>query len=174
MKEISGGYCGGVPPLPIPNREVKPTCADGTAQQCGRVGSRLLLRSEALETEMSSGLFCIYPVFLLCYLRNPFCVYSVFFPYCLRNRLVLLLSFSRIAFGIVWCCSCLFSVLPLEFSCVYSAFLWNCFWSPFVFVLFLLCAYFVSVYFLCCFQIVLIFPPFNFYIIRRFVFYCLY
>ena len=42
---ISGGYCGGVPPLPIPNREVKPACADGTAMQCGRVGSRLLLMS---------------------------------------------------------------------------------------------------------------------------------
>ena len=40
---ILGGYCGGVPPLPIPNREVKPACADGTAMQCGRVGSRLLL-----------------------------------------------------------------------------------------------------------------------------------
>ena len=39
---LSGGYCGGVPPLPIPNREVKPTCADGTAIQCGRVGRRLL------------------------------------------------------------------------------------------------------------------------------------
>ena len=36
----SGGYCGGVPPLPIPNREVKPACADGTAMQCGRVGGR--------------------------------------------------------------------------------------------------------------------------------------
>ena len=41
-KRNSGGYCGGVPPLPIPNREVKPTYADGTAMQCGRVGSRLL------------------------------------------------------------------------------------------------------------------------------------
>ena len=40
-KDKSGGYCGGVPPLPIPNREVKPTCADGTAMQCGRVGSCL-------------------------------------------------------------------------------------------------------------------------------------
>ena len=44
INEISGGYCGGVPPLPIPNREVKPAYADGTAMQCGRVGSRLLLR----------------------------------------------------------------------------------------------------------------------------------
>ena len=57
-KEKSGGYCGGVPPLPIPNREVKPTCADGTAMQCGRVGSRLLLQTTALRTEMFSGLFC--------------------------------------------------------------------------------------------------------------------
>ena len=31
-----------VPPLPIPNREVKPAYADGTAVTCGRVGSRLL------------------------------------------------------------------------------------------------------------------------------------
>ena len=44
INEISGGYCGGVPPLPIPNREVKLAYADGTAMQCGRVGSRLLLR----------------------------------------------------------------------------------------------------------------------------------
>ena len=27
-------------PLPIPNREVKPERADGTAMKCGRVGSR--------------------------------------------------------------------------------------------------------------------------------------
>ena len=39
---IYGGYCAGVPPLPIPNRAVKPGCADGTAMQCGRVGGRLL------------------------------------------------------------------------------------------------------------------------------------
>ena len=28
---FSGGYSAGVPPLPIPNREVKPVRADGTA-----------------------------------------------------------------------------------------------------------------------------------------------
>ena len=27
----AGGYSGGVPPDPIPNSEVKPSCADGTA-----------------------------------------------------------------------------------------------------------------------------------------------
>ena len=32
-------YCRACSPLPIPNREVKPLMADGTAQQCGRVGS---------------------------------------------------------------------------------------------------------------------------------------
>ena len=59
-KDISGGYCGGVPPLPIPNREVKPTYADGTAMQCGRVGSRLLFeKSEALRVAIFSGLFVI-------------------------------------------------------------------------------------------------------------------
>ena len=59
----SGGYCSGVPPLPIPNREVKPACADGTAMQCGRVGGRPLF-SEALERFLRAFLFlpfkCIF------------------------------------------------------------------------------------------------------------------
>ena len=56
---LLGGYCGGVPPLPIPNREVKLTCADGTAMQCGRVGSRLLL-SRASDFERFLRLFCFH------------------------------------------------------------------------------------------------------------------
>ena len=56
---LSGGYCGEVPPLPIPNREVKLTCADGTAMQCGRVGSRLLL-SRASDFERFLRLFCFF------------------------------------------------------------------------------------------------------------------
>ena len=50
---LSGGYSGGVPPLPIPNREVKPVIADGTAMQCGRVGSRLLSVERFPEREVS-------------------------------------------------------------------------------------------------------------------------
>ena len=61
---ISGGYCGGVPPLPIPNREVKPACADGTAMQCGRVGGCHFLQSEDPDSAMSQGLFRVYSVFL--------------------------------------------------------------------------------------------------------------
>ena len=38
-----GDYSGGVSPLPIPNREVKPTNADGTASYCGRVGNQIFL-----------------------------------------------------------------------------------------------------------------------------------
>ena len=34
----------GDPPLPIPNREVKPNSADGTAKICGRVGHRHFYR----------------------------------------------------------------------------------------------------------------------------------
>ena len=52
LNPLSGGYCGEVPPLPIPNREVKLTCADGTAMQCGRVGSRLLSISETSITKV--------------------------------------------------------------------------------------------------------------------------
>ena len=56
---ISGGYCGGVPPLPIPNREVKPACADGTAMQCGRVGGRLLFFMSPLSGETDGGDFFV-------------------------------------------------------------------------------------------------------------------
>ena len=63
---LSGGYCGEVPPLPIPNREVKLTCADGTAMQCGRVGSRLLL-SRASDFERFLRLFCFPRGLVLCH-----------------------------------------------------------------------------------------------------------
>ena len=38
-----GDYSTGVPPLTIPNREVKSSSADGTALICGRVCRRQLL-----------------------------------------------------------------------------------------------------------------------------------
>jgi len=42
----------GCSPLPIPNRVVKPLMADGTAQQCGRVGScHIYLKSLSVQTE---------------------------------------------------------------------------------------------------------------------------
>ena len=62
---LSGGYCGGVPPLPIPNREVKPTCADGTAMQCGRVGRRLLsMKSLRFRKISEAFLFIFIGIFL--------------------------------------------------------------------------------------------------------------
>ena len=114
---------------------------------------------------MSSGLFGVYPAFLLCCLRNPFCfipssfrvifgallflscfsfvlsselfcVYSVFFPYCLRNRLVLLLSFFRVTFGILLCLFCLSLELPLEPFCVCIVFALCLFYFCLFFVLF--------------------------------------
>ena len=45
------------PPLPIPNREVKLTSADGTAPPGGRVGSCRFSKS---PTEKSAGLFFLY------------------------------------------------------------------------------------------------------------------
>ena len=59
---LSGGYCGEVPPLPIPNREVKLTCADGTAMQCGRVGSRLLLSKPQISKDFWG--FFVFPQIL--------------------------------------------------------------------------------------------------------------
>ena len=83
---LSGGYCGEVPPLPIPNREVKLTCADGTAMQCGRVGSRLLL-SRASDFERFLRLFCfshssafLSPSFFPQLLTAPFSFFT-FLPF---------------------------------------------------------------------------------------------
>ena len=53
----------GDPPLPIPNREVKPVSADGTAKICGRVGHRhffsrelqLLLRFSLFSYKAQKG-----------------------------------------------------------------------------------------------------------------------
>ena len=74
-----GGYCGGVPPLPIPNREVKPTSADGTAMQCGRVGNRLLLE-ESSETKVLGLFFYAFflrktILFFLLLNITPFCLH---------------------------------------------------------------------------------------------------
>ena len=84
---LSGGYCGEVPPLPIPNREVKLTCADGTAMQCGRVGSRLLL-SRASDFERFLRLFFfpqisqIYTDFLTC----SVCDFTDFLYLCIKKK----------------------------------------------------------------------------------------
>ena len=48
ISRAGDNFCGGLP-LPIPNREVKPERADGTAKQCGRVGNRPLFFNETLE-----------------------------------------------------------------------------------------------------------------------------
>ena len=63
-----GGYSVGVPPLPIPNREVKPVRADGTAYS-GRVGSRRPFRlSAALEkvSPQRHSFFCSTLLFFFC------------------------------------------------------------------------------------------------------------
>ena len=58
-KAYSGGFGPGVPPLPIPNREVKPGRADGTAPQCGRVGRRLFSTAVFQEISCETAFFVI-------------------------------------------------------------------------------------------------------------------
>ena len=55
-----GGYSVGVPPLPIPNREVKPVRADGTAYS-GRVGSRRPFRLSAALEKVSPQRHSLFP-----------------------------------------------------------------------------------------------------------------
>ena len=50
----------GDPPLPIPNREVKPNSADGTAFSCGRVGHRHFFFRRALVN--TKALFFVYDI----------------------------------------------------------------------------------------------------------------
>ena len=57
----SGGYSCGAPPLPIPNREVKPARADGTAPQSGRVGRRRLIGSLLIGFPVGRLFFCAIP-----------------------------------------------------------------------------------------------------------------
>ena len=47
----------GDPPLPIPNREVKPDSADGTAKICGRVGHRHFYEENFKQLRFS--FFCV-------------------------------------------------------------------------------------------------------------------
>ena len=71
-----GGYGAGVPPLPIPNREVKPGCADGTALQCGRVGGRPLFEPSWKRTFLARLFFSNISFFFSEMLRASILVYS--------------------------------------------------------------------------------------------------
>jgi hypothetical protein len=67
-------FCRGCSPLPIPNREVKPLMADGTAPQCGRVGSCHIHWSPVTYTDRAffMPLTCYYDHFFACLDPGPF------------------------------------------------------------------------------------------------------
>ena len=56
LTKYNGGNNDGDPPLSIPNREVKPISADGTAKPSGRVGSRQFIKS-VVDRVLSTALF---------------------------------------------------------------------------------------------------------------------
>ena len=60
--DIRGGFSRGVPPLPIPNRAVKPARADGTDTPVGRVGRRRASGSPGRLMTSGAPLFVPVPV----------------------------------------------------------------------------------------------------------------
>ena len=72
-----GGYSAEVPPLPIPNRVVKLSIADGTALRCGRVGSR---HFRELEEKSPGSLVFVSATLLICL---PFHKAACILPVCL-------------------------------------------------------------------------------------------
>ena len=83
---ISGGYSVRVPPLPIPNREVKPHRADGTAYKWESRSPPFSVSPPEVKT--SGGLFCMYS-FLLLPSENMPSVFLFFFPFFFLFSLVL-------------------------------------------------------------------------------------
>ena len=72
---ISGGYSDGAPPLPIPNREVKPVRADGTASS-GRVGSRRFFPEESgIPHNVECRISYLYDPHEGCFRLLPYALY---------------------------------------------------------------------------------------------------
>ena len=53
MKTLKGVYSDGDPPLPIPNREVKPVSADGTADRWESRSTPNLMRESYRDVTLS-------------------------------------------------------------------------------------------------------------------------
>ena len=124
---ISGGYCGGVPPLPIPNREVKPTCADGTAMQCGRVGRRLLsMKSLRFRKISEAFLFLVSRRFMFFMYSDIFYYYILFViilsKFLLFKHILLFFLFflKKIAFLCFYFTAVPFRNLPVRIDSAYS------------------------------------------------------
>ena len=117
IKKLKGVYGKGDPPLPIPNREVKPFSADGTAD---RWESRKMpnLDGESYRDVTLSFLCLIVSCFVLSYL---------ILSYLILSRLVLsclVLCTCSVFFFVMWCFgfslslfSAVFSVALLFFLC---------------------------------------------------------
>ncbi len=100
---LLGGYSSEVPPLPIPNREVKLTNADGTAYLGGRVGSRLFKRRPNVNSIFS---FLFAEISATPYLKCDLAVRSVlskshFFITALHNSSANR-KIERSKFGLLW------------------------------------------------------------------------
>jgi hypothetical protein len=110
-------FCRGCSPLPIPNREVKPLMADGTALSCGRVGScHIYWKSSG---EIPGTFFYLFPI--LRSFQRPlesekrsavkFCTNQIRYYLChplLKKRLVL-------------CVRCAKSALNITFQIIYNS-----------------------------------------------------
>ena len=78
----------GDPPLPIPNREVKPNSADGTAKICGRVGHRHFF-SRKLWTKVQGFFFLLSQlarvILVIHYIADIMCIAIIIPRSCSRS-----------------------------------------------------------------------------------------
>ena len=118
-REINGGNSDGDPPLPIPNREVKPVSADGTAIPSGRVGSRQLTESIQesecslffMRLPRSFSLFDFFEIFFPCAACGTNPIVFKIFKRCSGRNSTIGISNGRIIYPATWFAQILFHSL---------------------------------------------------------------
>ena len=93
---LSGGYCGEVPPLPIPNREVKPNRADGTAHPRESRSPPTLFSQPLSVSQLREAFLCLRTSerLRICIFAHVFAHHLLHFP---KHKTQALMGATRLA-----------------------------------------------------------------------------